>query len=287
MFGTLQDAIATIPAATPKPVITAFGSTGDGSGTLTTGDVLTIDFDRATNTLPGPVGSWSQAIIRDLFDFGIDFDADMTGTWTNDSFFTITVGTVRTTPAPTILGYLTVTPNADGPRPIRSADGTSFPADQASPALTGGARSVSSAGSEDSAVAAQATISLATGWNLVSTPVAPNDASPQAVFGDLGGDVRTYEDGEQVPASSIEVGKGYWVFNPGAATSVVVIGTAAGSGSVALAAGWNVIGVGAEVAVPAGAIARQQVGDDYVSVDSLEPAVGYWVFVNEATTLSW
>ena len=282
LVGTLQDAVANIPAAAPKPVITAFGSTGDGSGTITDGDTLTIDFDKVTNTPPGLVGTWNAPIIHDLFDFSDGLDADMTGTWTNDSLFTISVVNVRSTGMR--VGYSTITPNADGPRPIRAVGtGLSFPADQPSPVLTGTARSAG--GSE--AVAAQATIELASGWNLVSTPVAPSDVSPAAVFGDLADSVRTYLNSEQVAASSIEVGAGYWVFNPGAETSLLVVGTAAASGSVALTTGWNVVGVGAPVSVPAGAIARKQVGDDYVTVATLEPGIGYWIFVDEPSSLTW
>jgi hypothetical protein len=97
-----------------------------------------------------------------------------------------------------------------------------------------------------------ATVSLQAGWNIVSLPVQPSNTSIGSVLGAINGkyqavysfDGSNYQ--QYVPGDSsnnlttMEAGRGYWVYMDEAA-SFTVSGSAA-SKSVRLSEGWNLVG---------------------------------------------
>jgi len=120
---------------------------------------------------------------------------------------------------------------------------------------------------------------------LVSVPLTPLQPAASLVF-PTANQVMALIDDDWAQTDTIEVGSGYLVFHSGNATSVTLLGERS-SGSVSLDPGWNVVGVGATQAVPAGAVARAQNGDRHETVDVLEEGKGYWIYVEQPATLSW
>ena len=102
------------------------------------------------------------------------------------------------------------------------------------------------------AIAADFTLELVPGWNLVSVPIAPDDPSPGAVFqGRIQGTVWEYapDQGCYAEAAEIQPGQGYWVYVPvrpdraeEPLPPLTVAGSAVRSSTVSLGAGWNLLG---------------------------------------------
>jgi len=155
-------------------------------------------------------------------------------------------------------------------------------------------------------LAAEFTLELEPGWNLVSLPIAPDDPLPQAVFGGVSlGTVWEYapEQGCYVEAEQIQPGRGYWVYAPVPAgwaddplPPLTVTGSNTRGITVPLHAGWNLLGpISYE---PYGALpvpltmssgTRVQAGtvwawrdNRYYQVDSLPCGTGAWVRSPEA-----
>jgi hypothetical protein len=102
---------------------------------------------------------------------------------------------------------------------------------------------------------ATASVSLTRGWNLLSVPLTPKDASPASVLASIEGRydvVSTYDKGRgwsayrpaQAAASdldSISAGMGLWIRMTEAAT-LTVSGKPPATTAVSLTKGWNLIG---------------------------------------------
>jgi hypothetical protein len=147
------------------------------------------------------------------------------------------------------------------------------------------------------------------GWNLISLPLKPTDASVDALFGALGvgagGRARTMRDGsrgritsdqvwdwdettqEYVAVDSLEPYQGYWVYVPeGNAATVTITGTPAAEPTT-LAMHWNLIGVGSNLTVDNPGISSSIFGwlfDNYFKTSTLVPGYGFWLYAFEADT---
>jgi hypothetical protein len=141
---------------------------------------------------------------------------------------------------------------------------------------------------------AQTTIPLQynQGWNIVSIPLVPRDSSSSTLFPNAISQTFTY-DRQYVGASTLSVGKGYWVRLP--STSMDTIrGMLVSSRNITVKKGWNLIG-GLDSAVstsgittsPSGIISSSFFAYDrgYVVSTSLTGGKGYWVNVADSGVL--
>jgi glucose/arabinose dehydrogenase len=129
-------------------------------------------------------------------------------------------------------------------------------------------------------------ITAADGWNLLSVPVDVDDWSTSAVFPGTSASVFSFDPAQgYLPRTTLAAGEGYWV-KYDAATGVSVTGGPRSRDSIALAAGWNIVGPltqavdTADVATdPAGLLSSPFFGyaGAYAPEDSLRPGRGYWV----------
>ena len=90
------------------------------------------------------------------------------------------------------------------------------------------------------------TISLKKGWNLVALSVAPVNANVSDVFSDGGvrfynGSVWQYENGKYVEATTLEAGRGYWLYSRVDRDGINIMGAAADT-AISLKQGWNIFG---------------------------------------------
>ena len=136
---------------------------------------------------------------------------------------------------------------------------------------------------------AQFTIHLDAGWNMVSIPVIPADASVTAIFGDnITLPVYEYDAGYK-SVTSLEPKKGYWVLADSPA-DIEITGTVPSNLEVTVVPGWNMIGpVSSAVQVSSfTGITPPVYGYDsgYKSVTTLEQTKGYWVLTSTETTLT-
>ena len=131
-------------------------------------------------------------------------------------------------------------------------------------------------------------ILLGAGWNLISIPVIPADASVDTIFGDkITPPVYEYDAGYK-SVTSLEPKKGYWVLAD-SPVGIDIIGTVPADPEVTVVPGWNLIGpVSPDVQVSSFAnITPPVYGYDagYKSVETLEQTRGYWVLTSAETTL--
>ncbi|MEA3325289.1 MAG: Ig-like domain-containing protein, partial [Euryarchaeota archaeon] len=133
------------------------------------------------------------------------------------------------------------------------------------------------------------TISLDAGWNMVSIPVIPADASVNAIFGDnIITPVYEYNAGYKA-VTSLEPKKGYWVL-ANSAVDISINGTVPSDLEVMIVPGWNMIGpVSSNVQVSSFTdiippVYKYDAG--YKSVTVLEKTKGYWVLASAETTLT-
>ncbi len=127
------------------------------------------------------------------------------------------------------------------------------------------------------------------GWNLVSVPLVVPDFSDEAVFPGAISNVFAFIPTEgYVGQDSLGNGSGYWV-KYGGATMLNQAGSLRLDDTVAVEAGWNLVGTLSEPAaadsvtsVPAGIIVSDffSYNGAYSSADTLQPFAGYWVKVN-------
>lgn len=124
------------------------------------------------------------------------------------------------------------------------------------------------------------------GWNLVSLPGRVPDPRASAVFPGAVSGAYTYVRGSgYVARDSLATGEGYWIKFPDAETTSVS-GSAILRDTLALRAGWNIIG-GISTAVDTAAVIEDPPGvvqspfymytGAYSPADSLLPARAYWV----------
>ena len=133
------------------------------------------------------------------------------------------------------------------------------------------------------------TISLDAGWNMVSIPVIPADASVDAIFGDnITLPVYEYDAGYK-SVTTLEPMKGYWVL-ANSAVDISISGTVPSDLSVTVVPGWNMIGpVSSGVQVSSFTDVTLPVygyAAGYNSVTVLEQTKGYWVLASSETTLT-
>ncbi len=136
------------------------------------------------------------------------------------------------------------------------------------------------------------TIPVATSWNMVALPILPTNPGASAIFPAATSQVFSFENG-YVAQTVLATGKSYWVRYP-SAENIQVCGASA-SGGVALATGWNMIGVyNATVPVssltttPAGILSSNFYGFNggYAQPTNLEPGKGYWIRASQAGTMN-
>ena len=132
-------------------------------------------------------------------------------------------------------------------------------------------------------------ISLDAGWNMVSIPVIPADASVNAIFGDnIITPVYEYNAGYN-EVTSLEPKKGYWVL-ANSAVDISISGTVPSDLEVTIVPGWNMIGpVSSNVQVSSftGIITPVYgYSAGYNEVTTLEQTEGYWVLTSAETTLT-
>jgi hypothetical protein len=136
-------------------------------------------------------------------------------------------------------------------------------------------------------------------WNLVALGVTPPDAAPAAVFGAqwVPGLCWGVAGGDRSapllqPAFAVEPALGYWVYCLD--TSAPLVSGPAATTTLALHAGWSLVGVGWDTILPADpAIAGVAWGWDpttqsYLGVapgDRLQAGRAYWVFCGAPMTL--
>jgi hypothetical protein len=127
------------------------------------------------------------------------------------------------------------------------------------------------------------------GWNLISLPVRPSDASMASVFPHALAWYAYHPDSGYHAFDSLTFGAGYWVkFD--SAEAVGMVGTPVTSLIMPVVAGWNLIG-GLTADVPLAYVTASPPeiqesgffafdGETYQQVTSLAPRRGYWVKMN-------
>lgn len=135
-------------------------------------------------------------------------------------------------------------------------------------------------------------VTIQSGWNLVSVPVIASNMGASALFPQATSPLYGFNNG-YVTATDLTNGKGYWV-RYGASANNSVCGNAVSGNTVALAAGWNLVGVyGSEVQSsqittnPSGIINSVFYGYNagYAQVSALLSGKGYWVRASQAGTM--
>jgi photosystem II stability/assembly factor-like uncharacterized protein len=130
------------------------------------------------------------------------------------------------------------------------------------------------------------TMHVAEGWNLLSLPVAVGDGRVPQLFPDAASGAFAYEDETgYVARDTLRLLEGYWLKFP-AADSIGITGIEEGRDTVAVGAGWNLIGAVSGpvdttlvIQMPPGLIVSAYYGYDagYAAADSLRPGRAYWV----------
>jgi hypothetical protein len=160
-------------------------------------------------------------------------------------------------------------------------------------------------------------ISLSSGWNLISLPVQPADTSTAAVLSSINGRygaVYAYDSGsgsyrQYIPGESgnnltqMEAGRGYWVYMTEGGT-LRVRGNAA-TGAISLVEGWNLVGFNSRESQSASSALssiesrilavygfdtsanryREYLPGTGGDLSTLDPGRGYWIYATE--NVSW
>ncbi len=136
----------------------------------------------------------------------------------------------------------------------------------------------------------EASLELEEGWNLISIPFMLHDDSVSSVLRDVDGCLVLSAEGSSFrPVDHFEVGSGYFVYVP-CDLNITLRGSPVVGSGLALRAGWNMIG-GPDHSVLASDVfpGFYQIltwdGEEFASVDYLEPYKGYWVLILEDTVL--
>ncbi|MFT5129337.1 MAG: hypothetical protein ACI8W8_002959, partial [Rhodothermales bacterium] len=275
--GTLTDVVTNLSPPV-IPFIDSYSWNDNGNNVIDVGDTLDLGFTIDTD-MPfwdSPLLEWGD--VRNMLIFNDDPGNGYTGRWIDPRTFRISVtdGTASQLQA----GRSTVEARGGSPDRfiiIRNAAGTSNFAFNASPPLTKSVRSANGSAENEEAIAESVAISVMPGWNLLSVPITPLDADADSVFGSVSkSPVTTVVDGEIIEASRIEVGRGYWVFNPGKGTELTVVGIR-GDDVLSLRPGWQLVGVSGDTSLPSGTSASAYKEGRYVPVGSLRPGLGYWI----------
>ena len=134
-----------------------------------------------------------------------------------------------------------------------------------------------------------APVSVAAGWNLISARFDPVDPSAAALFPTALTGAFAFDSTGYHPADTLVRGRGYWM-KFGYPGSVEIGGYARPADTVALFAGWNLVG-GMSTPVAAGDVTTIPPGivnskyydyrKGYAVADTLRPGRAYWVKVSE------
>jgi hypothetical protein len=124
------------------------------------------------------------------------------------------------------------------------------------------------------------------GWNLMSVPLVVKDFRTIALYPGAASPAFIYR-GSYTQRDTLSAGSGFWM-KFGAGGSVPLTGTAAQTESVAVLAGWNIIGppgypVLTSAIVPSGTTVLSNYfgySNSYFIEDTLKPGHGYWVKVS-------
>ncbi len=132
------------------------------------------------------------------------------------------------------------------------------------------------------------------GWNMASLPLAVTDPRKTVVFPSATSSAFTFEQqGSYVVRDTLKNGAGYWL-KFSSAQIVNITGTVRTEDSLAVHAGWNLVGsisnpvvVDSIVQIPPGIISAHFFGyaGGYSAADTLQPGAGYWVKVSQNGTL--
>ena len=104
---------------------------------------------------------------------------------------------------------------------------------------------------------------------------------------DFNGNPMGYSNGQYESVDSLYGGNGYWVYD-NTACNIEFEGPAM-SGNIALSKGWNIFGVASAVSLNAiasscnivsGPFLYDSASSSYYSTTSLEPGVGYFIYVS-------
>jgi hypothetical protein len=135
---------------------------------------------------------------------------------------------------------------------------------------------------------------VANSWNLISLPLAVADPRKTSVFPTATS--FAYAFGVQsgyVRRDTLENGVGYWLKFP-STQNVSITGALQARDSVAVNTGWNLVGsisypavADSIIQIPSGIVVTSYYGytSGYAVADTLQPAKGYWVKVNQNGTL--
>ncbi len=146
----------------------------------------------------------------------------------------------------------------------------------------------------EAASAVNRTVHVSRGWNMVSVPLILQEHRPDALFPRAGTPAYSYSHGlAYAVADSLVHGIGYWIkYN--APDSLVFAGRSNAADTVALTAGWNLLGapsfparVHDIVSMPPQAVTSRffEYREGYRTCDTLAPGTGYWVQVQEPCNL--
>jgi endonuclease/exonuclease/phosphatase family metal-dependent hydrolase len=141
---------------------------------------------------------------------------------------------------------------------------------------------------------ATGTVTVSSGWNLLSLPFAVNDPTIPAVFPQATSPAYGFSmESGYTELTSLSPGAGFWLkFDAG--QQVDITGTPVTMDSLAVQSGWNLVGtistpvdVGTITTVPAGIIVSAffGYGGGYAGVETLIPGHAYWVRCNSTGTM--
>ncbi len=126
-------------------------------------------------------------------------------------------------------------------------------------------------------------------WNLISLPLKVDDGSKANVFPEAISNAFEYTY-KYHPVDTMQNGKGYWLKFP-AAQSMLLSGKQRLTDSVAISAGWNIIG-GLSKAIAVSGITTSPLdilrssyygyNSGYSDADTLQPGLGYWIKVSQS-----
>jgi len=136
-------------------------------------------------------------------------------------------------------------------------------------------------------------VDLDAGWNMVSFPCIPEDASFSSIFSDVGFyQVLTWDGSGYVTLPIAEAGIGYWVLVLEETTISIENAIPVTSYTKSLPAGWSMIGsiygesVNADDVFPGFYQLLTWDGSGYVTSTIIESGKGYWALVLEPTTIT-
>jgi hypothetical protein len=148
-------------------------------------------------------------------------------------------------------------------------------------------------------------LELDNGWNLISVPVAPVNASVPAVFqGAVNAAVWEWDGTQYLLATQIRPMYGYWVLREGPEITIPIAGTVVTNPVRNVTVGWNLVGpvdVGttglpkfdqpvtpAWLAFPQGILQPPATGywdDVYHEIGAFNCGFGYWILIQQAGPL--